>query len=322
MKLNTTKQIRRTAICVATAIAIAAPGLTSAAFGDRARGAIQTVKTRTGVLITNVQENRPLASRLETARENTEALFETVKQLQVVEQLQQTVQMIKQMQADYDYFSGGAGCGAHCASFRSSLKNILNSYITLMYEIPALSGERGLIENIERVTNLVDYIPPRALYLMWQALSAKIAELETSADEIRQTLASLPPMTAPSGFGSSNPSVAMDTSSAGGSTASSTTGYCSWKDKEDDPVVKMIRARLELMGWTLEQFEDMIPDVEVKAEAGGTAGVAVANGAAAAGVAVQPTDGVKLALKLIAFIPQRISKSIEMNILQANVICS
>jgi len=96
----------------------------------------------------------------------------------------------------------------------------------------------------------------------------------------------------------------------------------SWKDKESDPAVKMIRARLELMGWTLEQFEGMIPDVEVKAEGGGTAGVGVANGAAAAGVAVQPTDGVKLALKLIAFIPQRISKSIEMNILQANVICS
>lgn len=216
------------------------------------------------------------------------------------------------MQADYQYFSGGQGCGATCAGFRASLKNIFNDFASLVGEVPALSGNAQLVANIQRTSNLIDYMPPRALYLMWQAMSAKIAELETMAYEIRQTLDSLPPLTEPA------PGVAMDTRS---STGSSNGGVCAWAE-QDKPVLELIQARLELLGWDLEKIEGMIPDIEVKGEAGASAGAAVANGTASAGASVKPTDSLKIALKMLAYVPQRINWTIKMNVLRAKAVCS
>jgi len=327
MKLINTNSIRRSAISIATAIAIAAPGLASAGMLDRAKSGIQTVKTRTGIVITNVQQHRPLANQVDTVKAQAGEIFDQVKQLKVVEQLKQTMGLVQQMQADYEYFSGGEGCAATCAAFRSSLKNTFNSFALLVSDLPALNSESGLVENMQRVSNLIDYLPPRALYLLWQAMSGKMAELETASDGIRQTLAQLPPLLPVTGFGAG--SADMSTMSVGSTArgrasdlvSNASDSYCDWKDKEDDPWVKMVRARLDLFGWRIEQLEGLIPDVEVKGEGGGNAGIGVANASANAGVGVKATDGVKLTLKLIAYLPQRISKSIEMNILQANALC-
>jgi len=155
-------------------------------------------------------------------------------------------------------------------------------------------------------------------------MSSKMAELETASDDIRQTLAQLPPLQPVSGFGAGMSTMSVGSTARGRASdlvGNASDSYCSWKGKEEDPWVKMVRARLDLFGWKIEQLEGMIPDVEVKGEGGGTAGVGVANASANAGVGVKPTDSVKLTLKIIAFIPQRISKSIEMNILQANALC-
>jgi len=324
MKLINTTSIRRSAISIATAIAIAAPGLASAGMLDRAKSGIQTVKTRTGIVITNVQQHRPLANQMDTVKAQADEIFDKVRELKVVEQLKQTMGLVQQMQADYDYFSGGEGCAATCAAFRSSLKNTFDSFALLVSELPALNSESGLVENMQRVSNLIDYLPPRALYLLWQAMSSKMAELETASDDIRQTLAQLPPLQPVSGFGAGMGTMSVGSTArdrASDLVSNVSDSYCSWKGKEEDPWVKMIRARLDLFGWSVEQFEGMIPDVEVKGEGGGTAGIGVANASANAGVGVKPTDGVKLTLQIIAYIPQRISKSIEMNILQANALC-
>ena len=97
-----------------------------------------------------------------------------------------------------------------------------------------------------------------------------MAELETASDDIRQTLAQLPPLQPVTGFGTG--STGMSTMSVGSNARGKASNlvsnvsdsYCDWKDKEEDPWVKMVRARLDLFGWTVEQFEGMIPDVEVK----------------------------------------------------------
>ena len=320
-------KIRSTSICLITAVAIVVPGLASAGLGDRVRSGIQTVRTGSSIVITNVQQHRPLANAVETVGVPAAEIFDTVKQLQVVDQLKQTIALVQHMQADYDYFSGGQGCSATCASFRDRLKNVFGNFALLVSEIPALSSESGLIENIQRVAGLIDHLPPRALYLLWQTLSAKMDQLEAAADEIRQTLVNLPPLESVTGFGArgtgmSTMSVGTTVRGPASNFASNVSDrYCDWKDKEEDPWVKVVRARLEMFGWTVEQFENMIPDVEVKAEGGGTAGVAVANASANAGVGVKPTDGVKLFLKIVAYVPQRLSKSIELNILQANALC-
>jgi len=307
MNMPTTARIRCTVLSIATAVIIAAPGLASAGFAgftDR----IQTIKSRTGVHITNIQQNRPLAKAVASAAQPANGIFQKVKELQVVEQFNETMELVQQMQADYQYFSGGQGCSATCASFRASLKNIFNDYVALIGEVPVLSGNTQLIANIQRTSNLIDYMPPRALYLMWQAMSAKIMELEGMTQEIRQTLNGLPPLTEP----------APGMATRGGAGAG---GVCAWAE-QDKPVLDLIQARLELMGWELEKVEGLIPDIEVKGEAGGEAGVAVANATASAGASVKPTDGLKSALKLMAYVPQRINWSIRMNVLRAKAVCS
>lgn len=123
MKLLTATQFRNTALCIATALVIAAPG-TASAWGDRAKARIQMVKTNAGIHITNVRENNPVRNAIETAKGPATEVFATIKGLQVLEQLTQAVSMVQQMESDYQYFTGGEGCGSNCASFRSSLKSI------------------------------------------------------------------------------------------------------------------------------------------------------------------------------------------------------
>lgn len=314
MKTNATTRIRRTAISLATAIAIAAPGLAAAGLGDR----IQMVKTNAGVHITNLRESRPLAQMVENAAAPAAEIFQKVRDLQVLEQFNEAVELMNAMQADYQYFSGGQGCSATCASFRASLKNIFNNFASLIGDVPALSGNLQLIANIQRTSNLIDYMPPRALYLMWQAMSAKVGELESMTYEIRQTLDSLPPLMDPSSFGANTMSVAANSASNAGP---GNGGMCAWVNREQKPVIELIQARLEMLGWELEKVEGMIPDIEVKGEAGASAGAAVANGTASAGASLKPTDGLKIGLKLLAYVPQRINWAIKLNTLRAKVVC-
>lgn len=314
MKTIATARIRRTVISLATAIAIAVPGLAAAGLGDR----IQMVKTNAGVNITNLRENRPLAQMAENAATPAAEIFQKVRDLRVLEQFNEAVELMNAMQADYQYFSGGQGCSATCASFRASLKNIFDNFASLIGDVPALSGNPQLIANIQRTSNLIDYMPPRALYLMWQAMSAKVGELESMTYEIRQTLDSLPPLMDPSSFGANTMSVAADSSSNAGTGGN---GMCAWVNREQKPVIDLIQARLEMLGWELEKVEGMIPDIEVKGEAGASAGAAVANGTASAGASLKPTDGLKIGLKLLAYVPQRINWAIKLNTLRAKVVC-
>jgi len=319
MKKTLTTQIRRTAVCIATAIAIAGPGLASAAFGDRAQSRIQMIKTNATIHITNVRENRPLAKAVEKATAPAGDLFQKVRDLEVLEQFNQTMALVNHMQADYQQFSGGQGCGATCAGFRSSLKSIFTNFASLVGEVPALSGNHELVANIQRTANLIDYMPPRALYLMWQTMSSKVAELEAMVFDIRQTLDSLPPLYDPASFGANTTYAAAGARNTGRSNGSD---LCAWVNEQDKPVLDLVQARLELWGWELEKAEGLIPDIEVKGEAGASAGAAVANGTASAGASMKPTDGLKIGLKLLAYVPQRIGWAIKLNTLRAKVACS
>lgn len=139
------------------------------------------------------------------------------------------------------------------------------------------------------------------------------------AFEIRQTLDSLPPLMDPAGFGANTLHSSAD---ARGTSGSNPGGICGWVNQADKPVLELVQARLEMLGWELEKAEGLIPDVSVKGEAGASAGAAVANGTASAGASVKPTDGLKIGLKLLAYVPQRINWAIKINTLRAKVVCS
>ena len=234
-----------------------------------------------------------------------------VRELELMEQLQDTIELMREMNADYAYFSGGGGgCAAKCAAFRNDLKDVFADLLWLVEEVPALSTRTDLIENIERVSGLIDYMPPRALYLMWQALEGRMEELRGTAEEIRQVLLYLPPLEDVS-------DIAAYANSAGAAVADSVA--CEWV--EEHPFGELVQAKLERTAWVLKTVEGLVPDVEVKAEAGAEAGAAVANATAAAGAGIKPTDAIKIALKIAATVPEAINWAIKLNILRAKVIC-
>lgn len=311
---STPTQIRRTAVSIATAIAVLVPGLASAGLADRAKARVQTAKTNASAFITHAQENRPL----EKAKDAAAEIFQNVQEMQVFEQFKESVQLIKHMQANYQRFSGGQGCGATCSDFRHSLKNTFDNFASLAGDVPALSRNTQLIYNLQRTSNLVDYIPSRALYLMWQTMSAQTAEFESMSGEIRQILDSLPPLADPVSF---SPNPAHDAAAARSASGSGNGGLCAWARQEDKPKIELLQARLEWMGWALEKVEGMIPDIETKAETGASAGAAVANGTASVGASVKPTDSLKIGLKALAMVPQSINWAIKINILRAKVAC-
>ena len=234
----------------------------------------------------------------------------------MLEQLKQTMGMFRQMQKEYQYFTGGEGCAATCASFRSRLKNTLNDTLALAVDIPALNSQEDVLENLQRMSVMIDYVPPRALYLMWQTIGAKMAQLESTVGTIRQTLDSMPPLLDPATFG-------PNTLVGGGVNAvqSAQSRVCEWSAQQNTPNLDLIQGRLELMGWELEKSASLIPDLIVKGEGGASAGAAVANATASASVGVKPTDTLKLALNLLALIPERINWAIKLNVLRAKVIC-
>lgn len=330
MKATTTQGIGKTLTCVvAAAIAVSAPGLASAQLGDRAKARFQVGKTNGVTVISNLREGaheriadvrekvediQLVSNGVEGARESAAEIFEQVKEMRVLEQFRQTVGMVKQMQADYEQFSGGEVCGATCARFRSSLKSIVDNFLALSLDVPALNGKRDLNENLRRMSKLIDHVPPRALYLMWQTMSGEVSELESMTVEIRQTLASLPPLMPSSGLGGSS----VTKANAGGSNSG---GFCDWTNQEKKPVIELVQAHLERFAWRLEKLADLIPDLQVGGNGGGTAGAAVANAFASAGANVKPTDAPKIMLKLIALIPQEINWAIKVNMLRAKVVC-
>lgn len=313
METTITNRFRRTFISLAAAVAVAVPGIASAGFGDR----VQAVKTRTNLHITNVRENRPVRSAVSEAKEPAAEIFQQVKDMQVMEQFRQSMGLMKEMQADYVHFTGGEGCNANCATFRTRFKNIFNDFSVLVDEVPALSGNDNLKANIRRMSNLVDHMPPRALYLMWQATSSRLTEMESMADEIRQALVNLPPLMRHSTRGA--PQTSADTRSAGSGSGS---GLCAWSDQDDKPYVELIQARLEQLGWTFEKLAGIIPDLMVRGEAGVSAGAAVTNGEASAAVGMKPSDSMKISLKVLAAVPQEINWIIRINLLRARAYCS
>lgn len=312
---STTSRIRKTAICAVTTLALALPGLAAAGWGDNLKSRARTVKSNASTLVTNVRDKAPLRNLANNAQGSVVEVFDSIKGMHVLEQLNQTMGMVKQMQAEYEYFTGGEGCAATCASFRSRLKYTLDDFLSLAVEIPALNSQADLLENLQRMAVLIDYVPPRALYLMWQTMGAKMDELEAAAEGIRQTLASLPPLVDPATFG---PNILN--SAANGANAVHD-GICEWSDQANKPMLDLIQARLEMTAWQLEKSASLIPSLEVKAEGGASAGAAVANGTASAGVGIKPTDAIKMALNLIAAVPQRINWAIKLNTLRAKVIC-
>lgn len=322
MLQKNSNSIRRATICVATALAIVLPGIATAGVFDKAKSRVKTTVTKAGTVVSNVREKRPVANAAKKAgrklrnagqklrngiEENLPGghLFDMVKQFSPKAQIEEVVELMQHVNGDYAAFSGGMfGCQAVCANFREDLKDVLGSYLSLVEQVPALNKRQGLVRKIERMSRLVDVVPARALYPMWKSLDGRTDKLKTTAVNIKRMLESLPSLEDVQGF----------SQDAGGA-------VCDWANEENHHIAEWIQGELEHVAWGFKSLADVIPDLEVKGEAGAEGGVAVANVTASAGVGLKPTDYIKLILKTVALVPESINWAIKLNILRAKAIC-
>ena len=89
-------------------------------------------------------------------------------------QFQNSIELIKQIQIDYNYFSGGERCATQRAISREDFKYLFDESLGLIEKVPSMIVESRQLDPIERMKILIDCIPPRALYLMWQAMAAEV----------------------------------------------------------------------------------------------------------------------------------------------------
>ncbi|MFC1773301.1 hypothetical protein ACFL3A_08115 [Pseudomonadota bacterium] len=308
--------VRHTAICVFTALAISLPGTGSAGLYDKAKARTQAVKAKVSNTVSTVRQNQPIASAFQNLGQNLPGteLIDQVHELNPMEQFQNTRILLNQMQADYQYFSGGEGCAAECATFRMDLKTILDDFLRLADEVPALNANSRITESIQRTSGLIDYIPPRALYLMWQAIGSRLDDLHSVPDQIRGILAALPPV-------EDIPDITVGYANIAGEQVAGSR-MCEWADKEQKPFIELYQAKLEKLAWVLKTVEGFIPDVEAEGEVGVEAGIAVGMVTGSAAVSLKPTDQLKIALKALAVVPESVNWMIKMNTLRAKAVCA
>ncbi len=311
-------QIRRTAICLATALAVSLPGAASAGFLDKAKSKAKSSVVHLSNTANNAKrkQKQRLAQALGHVSGNVPGaeLFELTGQFNLMEQLKNNIALMQRMNADYVRFSGGGfGCQAECKAFRAELKATFDDFLLLVEEVPVLDQKPGLYENVARVADLIDVVPPRALYLMWQALDDQLDDVRKAADDIRYMLAALPPLDDVS-------DIAVYAQMAGQVTADSP--LCKWADKEQTPFVDLVQGELEYIAWAISKVEGFVPDVEIKIAVGASAGAAVANGEAETGAGGKPTDAIKIALKILATIPETVNWAIKINVLRAKAVCA
>ena len=311
----TSSRTRRTAICLAAALVLSLPGAADAGLFDRAKDRAQNAVSNTRSLVHKVRENRPLASALGSAGEHLPGrkLIGIVQQLQLKQQLRSAVELIQQMNADFYDFSGGAfRCEGECNAFRTELADLFTDFVLLAEDVPVVGERTGIIQAVDRVLDRIDFMPPRALYLMWQALDGRMDQLKAVPGQIRTLLDSLPPLEDVS-------DIAVYANAAGSAVADS--AVCAWVDQSEMLFVELVKAELDRLAWFIGIVADVIPGLPVGGQAGAEVGIAVANGTASASGEIDFADIVKMPLKIAKAIPEAINKAIDINILRAKLVC-
>jgi hypothetical protein len=282
---------------------------------DRVSAKVQNAKARTTQVVNRVREERPVASALQGLGGNVLdlSLIEEIQSFKPAEQFRNVRGLVEEMQQDYSYFSGGQGCGAECANFRYELKSLFNDYLALTGEVPALAGNTRLVDNIQRISDLVDYVPPRALYLLWQAIGSRIDDLGSIPEQIRQIQATLPVMEVVSN--------SVETVNNVGSRVDDSR-LCAWTEQEHKPFIALYQGRLERAAWVIGAVGELIPELEVSGEVGVEGGVAAVMVTGSAEFTLKPTDTLKIGLKVMKLVPESVNWSIKMNLLRAEALCA
>jgi hypothetical protein len=301
-------QIRRTAIVAATALTVALPGAADAGLLNKAKSQARQAASKASNVVSIVRERKPVRNAIQNALPEAPGadLFEMVGELQITQQLRETLELLRQIQSEYRTFSGGSGCNARCQTFRTDLKGLFADFMFVVEDAPVVQNRAGLVDNIERLSNLIDYVPPRALYLMWQAMRDQIDGVRGTMETVRVALQELPDF--------------MKVQQVSATLADSRA--CAWVNQKDKPVVEWLQAEMEGLAWSLKTIEGFIPDVKVKGDVGASAGAAVANGEAAAGVGVKITDTLKIGLKVAATVPEGINMGIKVRMARMKLLCA
>jgi hypothetical protein len=310
-RLNSS-HLRRTLICAATAIAVSLPGIATAGLLSKAKSRAQSAKANTATVLSIVHKKGQAVSAVQGTVQGAAQdlptpaeLFQMLRELDLPNQLRGTMELARQMNADYAKFSPD--------KFRNEVKAVLDDYLWLAQSVPGLQDRTGLLDNISRASNLIDYVPPRVLYMMSQALGDQLAGLSTAAENMRTALDMLPPFISPADAW---------TYARTGAGAVADSRVCKWVALKDKPFVAWFKAEVTAIAWALKTAEGLIPNPEIKVEGGGTAGVAVANAAGAAGTTVKPLDPLHNALKVAAVIPEAINMAIDLNMARATMLCA
>jgi len=271
--------IRKTALIVATAIAISVPGIGAAGLFNRT----QTRKQNGSKTVAEATVSLPDVE-----------LIEIMKVLNLKEILQNII-IMQPIQTDYHYISDGSECVAECVNYRIELRGLMNDLLSLIDHVPILNTDNALIGNLKNAMNLVDYMPPRAMYLLWKTLGGQLEHIRASVIHISQGLAPVPPLDDFTVFNDTTYTYETMSKQEPNNESSSDIYARSAFEK---PFVDFFQARLEMLVWRLHSLTNSGTDIEVRSQGSVTTAVSTK-----ADISLSPGDQGRNPLQLIAFIP-------------------
>jgi len=262
-----TKAVRNVSVATLIAGMVVVPSTASAGLADK----IQQVRGNVTELKNNVQK------KVENVQDKIEDIDGDGLE-QIKDDIESMFRFIKQTQASYKEFVGADKCGVRspCGVFRTELRSMIQSFVALPGELEFVEHVPPAVRQLEKMTKLVDFLPPPILFASETVLGNAFDEIRYRIELVRYAASQTPKLptmdelsqasarsTARVSSGDTNPTLARTTTTT---EPDPSFPYCT-------KVLDTRKAGRELLTTVLEHLGDFVWDLADTMEdskAGGT----------------------------------------------------
>lgn len=113
---------------------------------------------------------------------------------QLIEAIRTTVEYMQHARADYADFVGADGCnsGSECGAFREQIQNMIKNFTALPTDLPFVESVPPVVSRLQKISNLVDHMPPPVLYVTAKSVGAPLENIATQMETVRTIANAMP----------------------------------------------------------------------------------------------------------------------------------
>ncbi len=193
---------------------------------------------------------------------------------------------IRHSKAGYQSFVDPDNCGgkSQCGAFRDKLHDAILDFAELPETLPFVEEVPASVEQLYETAHVVDFIPPPVLYASAKALESNLDEVQAVVEMLRSAAERMPPLPTKS-----------ELKDAASNTSSAVLDQACAIDP-NNPHIQLALTLLDIVGGSLNDMAGMVQEEISAAIVGEGTGV---------------KNPLKLALQLMAFVPNTAKRSLK-----------